>query len=138
MYLLRCLSTVTYRRSACGIPQMLVSTPSPEGRAKSLEDIYVMKNILLIAHHVGETQGTSSIDVRRLKTRIYNIRDSMTMQKSITRIKPHVESLDLLQRPPYACESWCQLLHLPPWQDVAAELHAQGLLNADLSLSSSP
>ena len=26
---------------------------------------------------------------------------------------PH-SSLDLLQRSPYACESWCQLVHLPP------------------------
>ena len=44
-------------------------------------------------------------------------------------------SLNLLQRPPYACESWCLALPLPPWQDLAAEHHAQGLLNTDISLS---
>ena len=31
-------------------------------------------------------------------------------------------SLDLLQHPPYACESWCMVLHLPPWRHIAAEL----------------
>ena len=45
--------------------------------------------------------------------------------------------LDLLQRPPHACESSCQLVRLPPWHDVAAEHHALGLFNADLSLSTS-
>ena len=48
---------------------------------------------------------------------------------------PHT-SLDLLQRrPPCTCKSSCQFLRLPPWEDVAAELHAQGLLNADLCFS---
>ena len=47
-------------------------------------------------------------------------------------------SLDILQRPPYACESWCLVLRLPPWHDVATELHTQDLLNVDLSISSSP
>ena len=42
----------------------------------------------------------------------------------------------LLQwRPPCACKSSCQFLRLPPWQDVNAELHAQGLLSADLCSS---
>ena len=45
---------------------------------------------------------------------------------------------DLLQRPPYACEFWCLVLCLSLWLDVAAELHAQGLLNVVLFLSSSP
>ena len=30
------------------------------------------------------------------------------------------------------------MTRLPPWRDVVAELHAQGPLNADLSISSSP
>ena len=47
-------------------------------------------------------------------------------------------SLDLLQRPPYACESWCQLVRLPPSQDGTVEHFVPGLLNAELSLSSSP
>ena len=46
-------------------------------------------------------------------------------------------SLDLLQHTPYACESCGLVLRLPPLRDVATEHHAQGLLNADLSLSSS-
>ena len=46
--------------------------------------------------------------------------------------------LDLLQGPPYACESWCLVLRLPLWRDVAAELHAPGLLSANLLLSTSP
>ena len=33
---------------------------------------------------------------------------------------PHLP-LDLLQRPPYACEFWCLVVRLPPWQDVAAD-----------------
>ena len=48
---------------------------------------------------------------------------------------PHA-SLDLLGRPPHACESSCQLVRLSTWQVVAAEHRARGLLNADLSLSS--
>ena len=36
---------------------------------------------------------------------------------------------------PCACESSCQVLLLPPWQDVAAELLTPGLLNADLCSS---
>ena len=32
-------------------------------------------------------------------------------------------SLDLLQHHPCACESSCQVLRLPSWQDVAVELH---------------
>ena len=44
-------------------------------------------------------------------------------------------SLDLLQRPSYACNSLCHLVRLPLWQDVAAEHFIPGLLNA-LSLSS--
>ena len=46
-------------------------------------------------------------------------------------------SFDLLQwRPPCACESSCQFLRLPPWRDVAAELHLESLLNADFLCSS--
>ena len=46
-------------------------------------------------------------------------------------------SLDLLQRPQYACESTCLFLRLPPWRDVDTELDAAVLLNNGLSLSSS-
>ena len=36
-------------------------------------------------------------------------------------------SLDLLQRhPPFACESFCQVLRLPPWQDMTGELLTPG------------
>ena len=40
-----------------------------------------------------------------------------------------------LERPSYVCESFRLFLHLPPWRDVAAELHAAVLLNADFSFS---
>ena len=50
---------------------------------------------------------------------------------------PHT-SLELLQRPPYTCESWCLMPRLPQWQDMTAEQLAPGLLNAVLSLSSHP
>ena len=41
------------------------------------------------------------------------------------------------RRPPCALESWCLRARLPPWQDVAAERHAPGLLNdvPNISLS---
>ena len=45
--------------------------------------------------------------------------------------------LDLLQHPPYAYESWCMVLHLPPWRNIAAKLDTADLPNVDLSLSSS-
>ena len=53
-------------------------------------------------------------------------------QKSYPRALP-----DLLQRPAYARDPSCLVLRLPLWRDVAAELDAAGLLNVDLSLSSS-
>ena len=43
-------------------------------------------------------------------------------------------SLDLLQRASYACKSSCLFSRLPPWRDLAAGLHAAGLLNPILSL----
>ena len=42
--------------------------------------------------------------------------------------------LHLLQRPPYAYESLCQFLRLPPWRDAAAELDATVLLGAGFIL----
>ena len=40
---------------------------------------------------------------------------------------PHA-LLDLLQRPPHACEASCLMLRLPPWRDVVLKYLAQGLL----------
>ena len=46
-------------------------------------------------------------------------------------------TLDLLQHSSYAFESSCLVPRLPLWRDVADELNAAGLQNADLSLSPS-
>ena len=43
---------------------------------------------------------------------------------------PHASLVLLWRRPPCARESLCLLARLPPWQDVAAERHALGLLHA--------
>ena len=43
-------------------------------------------------------------------------------------------AFDLLQRPPRACEFWCMLVRLHPWQNVTAEHLASGLLNGLVAL----
>ena len=62
--------------------------------------------------------------------------------RSLVRFKPFVQysyphrSLELqLRRSPCARESSCLQGRLPPWQDVAAERPALGLLHADQNLS---
>ena len=68
-----------------------------------------------------------------------------TGAKSSVRLEPFVQysypraSLELLwRRPPCARESSCLFTYLPPWQDVAAERHALGVLNADPYFSNLP
>ena len=43
-----------------------------------------------------------------------------------------------VRRPPCARESQCLRAHLPPWRDVAAEIHAPGVSNAFLMFLSVP
>ena len=53
------------------------------------------------------------------------------VQPGVQKSHPHALLVLLLRRPPCACESsWCLRARLPPWQDVAAELHAPGILKA--------
>ena len=68
-----------------------------------------------------------------------NIRGSAILPKLVKLVGPLstlVEELFLCFARS-ACECSCLVQRLPPWRDVAAELDTAGLLNADLSLSSS-
>ena len=79
-------------------------------------------------HGFGASIRASSLELRRAGGPV----ESLLKGRDRPRQKryPHL-SLVLLQRPPYAYESSCLRVHFPPWEDVAAELLAPGLLNTD-------
>ena len=52
------------------------------------------------------------------------------VQPGVQKSNPYALLVLMLRRPPCARESQCLLARLPPWRDVAAELHAPGILKA--------
>ena len=91
-----------------------------------------------VSVRVSMSEGHGFDAAAPLSTRVLSLKEraggSTFMPKLVELVRPAstLFAEQLLQRHPCACESWCLVLRLPPWRDVAAEHHAHGQLNTDL------